>query len=120
MLHVVRRGKIRKFGRVKNKKEALYKALVTALIDHGRIKTTTAKARSLSRFADKLVSKAKNKNIITSRRLIRQRLGERATQKLIGEIGPRFKERNGGYTKILRLGRRASDGAEMAIIEFTQ
>ena len=52
--------------------------------------------------------------------MIRQRLGERATQKLIGEIGPRFKERNGGYTKILRLGRRASDGAEMAIIEFTQ
>ena len=117
MLLVMKRGNKRKFGRVKNKREALYKALATALIDHGRIKTTVAKAKSLSRLADKLVSQAKNGSI-TSKRLIRRSLGEQATKKLVGEIGPRFKERNGGYTKILRLGQRASDGAEMAIVEF--
>lgn len=115
----MRRGNNRKFGRVKNEREALYKALATALIEHGRIKTTAAKAKSLSGFADRLVSKAKNSDI-TSKRLVRHYLGEQATKKLVYEIGPHFKERNGGYTKVLRLGRRASDGAEMAIVEFTK
>ena len=114
----MRRGKHRKFARETVQRKALYKALATALVEHGRIKTTTAKAKSLSRFADKLVTQAK-KGGLASQRLIRHSLGEKATKKLVSDIGPRFKDRSGGYTKILRLGRRMSDGAEMAIIEFT-
>ena len=115
----MRRGNNRKFGRVKNKRVALYKALATALIEHGKIKTTVAKAKSLSNFIDKLVTKAKRGDL-ASARLVRQSVGEKATKKLMTDVGPRFKDRAGGYTKILKLGRRISDGAEMALIEFTQ
>ena len=114
----MRRGKKRKFARVKNQRKSLYKALATALIDHGRIRTTLAKAKSASSFVDKLVSKAKRGDLGIQRSL-RQDIGDKATKKLVAEIGPKFKERNGGYTKVLRLGRRVSDGAEMAILEFT-
>ena len=115
----LRRGKIRKFGRVRNQRKALYKALMTALVDHGKIKTTTAKAKSLSQFADKLVTRAKKEDI-ASRRLVRYYLGENATKKLISEISPKLKDIKGGYTRVSRLGRRMSDGAEMSLIEFTK
>jgi len=113
----MRRGKIRKFGRVKNKRKALYKALATALIEHGKIKTTTTKAKSLSSFIDNLVAKG-IKGDLASQRLIRHCLGNKAVIKIVNEISPKYKERKGGYTRVLRLGRRTSDGAEMSIIEF--
>lgn len=112
------RGNIRKFGRVRNQRKALYKALATALIEHGKIKTISSKAKSLAKFTDKLVTKAK-KGDLASGRLIRHYIGEKATKKLVTEIGPKFKDRNGGYTRVLRLGRRSSDGSEMSIVEFT-
>ena len=112
------RGKKRKFARVKNQRKALYKALATALINHGRIKTTLAKAKSASTFVDKLVTKAK-KGDLTSTRSIRENIGDLAAKKLLSDVGSKFNNRNGGYTKILKLGRRMSDGAEMAILEFT-
>src|SRR3989338_5816898 len=99
----MRRGRKRKFSLERNQRKALYKALATALIEHGKIKTTAAKAKSLSRFADKLVTNAKKEDI-GSRRLIREDLGEKATKKLVNDIGPRFKERRGGYTRVLKLG----------------
>ncbi|MBI2064564.1 MAG: 50S ribosomal protein L17 [Candidatus Yanofskybacteria bacterium] len=114
----MKRGKNRKFGRVKNQRKALYKALATALIENGKIKTTAAKAKSLSQFADKLVTQAKKGNL-ASRKLVGYDLGDKAIKKLMNDIGPKFKDKKGGYTKVLRLGRRISDGAEMAIIEFT-
>ena len=114
----MRRGKNRKFGREKNQRKALYKALATALIENGKIKTTTAKAKSLSKYTDKLVTQAK-KGTLAARKLIGTNLGDKATKKLMTEIGPRFKDQKGGYTKVLRLGQRISDGAEMAQIEFT-
>ena len=114
----MRRGKHRKFARAKNQRNALYKALATALIEHGKVRTTLAKAKSLASYADKLVTKSK-KDDSASRRLVRQGVGETATRKLFKDIGPKFKDRNGGYTKVLKLGRRISDGAEMAQIEFT-
>ena len=115
----MRRGNHRKFARERNQRKALYKALATALIEHGKVKTTVAKAKSLSQYTDKLVTKAKRGDLAT-RRQVRQNLGEKATHKLFSDIGPKFKERSGGYTKVLRLGRRVSDGAEMARIEFIQ
>ena len=113
----MKRGTNRKFGRVKNQRKALYKALATALIEHGKIKTTSAKAKSLSKFTAKLVTKAK-KGDLASGRLIGHYLGEKATKKMMTDIGPRFKDRQGGYVKVLKLGRRTSDGAEMSIVQW--
>ena len=114
----MRRGKQRKFGREKNQRKALYKALATALIENGKIRTTTSKAKSLSQYADKLVTQAK-KGDLAARKLIGYNLGDKAAKKLLADIVPKLKDRKGGYTKVLKLGRRVSDGAEMAQIEFT-
>lgn len=115
----MRRGNKRKFGREKNQRKALYKSLATALIDHGKIKTTQAKAKSLSSFIDKLVVKA-SRDGLESRRFILKNIGEKATRKLISEIGPKFKDKKGGYTRVIKLGQRKSDSSPMAMIEFTQ
>jgi large subunit ribosomal protein L17 len=113
----MKRGNKKKFGRVRNQRKALYKALATALIERKKIKTTKTKAKALSPFTDKLITKAK-KNDIASRRILSRYLGQKAVKILINDIGPQFKERKGGYTRITKLGRRLSDGSEMAIIEL--
>lgn len=114
----MKRSPHRKFNREPIQRKALYKALATALIEREKIETTQAKAKSLSSFTDKLVSRAK-KGDLASRRLLLQKVGSKAVTKLMNEIGPRFKGKNGGYTRVIKLGRRVSDGSEMAIIEFT-
>ena len=114
----MKRSPHRKFNREPIQRKALYKALATALIDNGRIQTTQAKAKSLSSFADRLVNRAK-KGDLASRRLLLTHVGKVAVDKLMKDIGPRFKERNGGYTRVIRMGRRTSDGSPMALIEFT-
>lgn len=109
----------RKFGRVKKVRKALLFTLTRALIVHEKIKTTEAKAKSLRPTVEKLVTMAKYKTL-GARRLLSARLlnQERLSKKLVEEIGPRYKERKGGYTRIMKLPRRKSDGAEMAVIEF--
>lgn len=114
----MRRGTHRKFGREKNQRKALYKGLATALIDHGKIKTTGTKAKSLSAFVDKLVAKASQEDI-GSRRYLLKYIGEKAARKLISDVSPKFKDKKGGYTRVIKLGQRKSDGSQMAIIEFT-
>ena len=108
----------RKFGRVKRQREALLKTLALNLIVRGKIKTTEPKAKELRPFVEKLVTSAKSSDLAT-RRLIISRLSSksRETRKLF-EIASKNKDRKGGYTRILKLGRRVSDGARMAIIEF--
>lgn len=115
----MRRGKQRKFGRVSGQRGVLYRALSTALIEHGRIKTTEAKAKSLSAHIAKLITLAKKQNV-ASRRLLLAQIGEKAVKKLMDEVAVQLKDRNGGYTKIMRLGQRRSDGAPMVLIEFTK
>lgn len=115
----MRRGKQRKFGREAGQRGVLYRALSTALIEHGRIKTTEAKAKSLSGHIDKLITLAKKQTLAT-RRLLLSQIGEKAVKKLMGEISSKFELRKGGYTKIIKLGQRRSDGASMAVIEFTK
>lgn len=106
----------RKFGRVKNQRVALLRSLALSLINKGKIKTTEAKAKELRPFVERIVTKAKNDSI-ASRRLIRSRLGQ-DSKKLFTELAPNYKERSGGYTRITKLGNRASDGSPMAQIEF--
>jgi len=98
-------------------RKAFLKGLLTALIDHGRIRTTTARAKTLKTEADKLVTRAK-RNTLASRRLLLRHVGTDAAAKLAKDIAPKFSDRQGGYTRVIKLGRRTSDGSPMAIVEF--
>ncbi len=115
----MRRGNQRKFGRVLKVRTALYKSLATALIDHGQIKTTIAKAKSLSQVVDRLITVAKRENLNARRELLTH-VGEKAAKKLVTEIAKANADRKGGYTRVIRLGQRKSDGAEMAMVELTE
>ncbi|PIP86749.1 50S ribosomal protein L17 [Candidatus Campbellbacteria bacterium CG11_big_fil_rev_8_21_14_0_20_44_21] len=108
----------KKFGREKNKREALLRSLALSLINQGKIKTTEAKAKALRPFVEKLITRAKADTLF-SRRIIRMRLGT-PSNKLFSEVAPTFKERNGGYTRIVKLGGREKDASPMAIIEFVK
>jgi len=110
---------IRKFGRNKNQRNALLKGLALSLVAHGKIETTEAKAKELRPFIEKLVTKA-NVGTLSSRRLVIARLYNLSKEagKLIDEIAPKYKDQNGGYTRITKLPRRQGDASKMAIIEF--
>lgn len=110
---------VRKFGRKKNGRIALLKGLSLALIAHGKIETTEAKAKELRPLIEKMITKA-NLGTISSRRLVTSRLYglKSEANKLIDEIAPKYKGRSGGYTRITKLPRRAGDASKMAIIEF--
>ena len=113
----MKRGNKRKFGRVRKVRTALIKSLATALIEHGRITTTVAKAKTLSSDVSKMITAAK-KQTLASQRQLASKLGTKAVSKLMKDVAPQYKDRAGGYTRVIRLPRRNSDGAEMAIIEL--
>ncbi|HKY63037.1 MAG TPA: 50S ribosomal protein L17 [bacterium] len=115
MRHQVRK---KRFGRHSSHRIAMFRNMVTSLIEAERITTTLAKAKELRRFAEKMVTLAKNGSLHARRQAAAYVRGSSAVQKLFAELGPRFKERQGGYTRILKLGNRLGDGAEMAIIEY--
>lgn len=109
----------RKFGRVRKVRTALMNSLALNLIVRGKIKTTEPKAKELRPFIEKLVTGAKRGDMAT-RRLIISKLSNRRPEvkKLFDIIAPKYKDTKGGYTRVLKLGARKSDGAPMAIIEF--
>jgi len=110
--------KIKKLGRKANPRRALLKSLMVALIEKNRIKTTEVKAKALRPTIEKLVTLAK-KDTLASRRLVIARLGNgQAAQKLVDEISSKYKNRAGGYTRIIKLPRRPNDASPMAFIEF--
>jgi len=111
------RNKNKILDRKINQRKALIKSLVTSLIINERIKTTIARAKITAQQVDKLVTMSKN-NTLSSRRYLLRYLTPIAAKKLISEIGPRFKDRNGGYTRILKLKRRKGDSAQIVVIEF--
>jgi len=112
-----KRKKGRKLSRKHNQRKALLKALSSSLIFKEKIKTTEAKAKEISKFTEKFITLAK-KGTLSSRRLLVRFFSKKAVKKLVDEIGPRYKERKGGYTRIIKLGKRLSNGARMAIIEL--
>jgi large subunit ribosomal protein L17 len=118
----------RKLGRTSAQRKALLRDLVTDLIINERITTTEMKAKELTRLADKMVTLGK-KGTLAARRQAAQTIrpetaddqsGQTALQKLFDVLAPRFTERAGGYTRVLKVGPRRGDGAEMAIIEFVE
>jgi large subunit ribosomal protein L17 len=109
----------RKLNRTSAHRKALFRNLVLALLKHERIKTTDAKAKDLRHFADRMVTLGKRGDV-AARRLAFNFLQSRDdVKKLFDEIAPRFKDRNGGYTRVVKFGFRRGDAAPLSIIEFT-
>ncbi|MEA2113114.1 MAG: 50S ribosomal protein L17 [Patescibacteria group bacterium] len=111
------RNKIRKFGREKGQRAALLKTLAVNLILKEKITTTEAKAKSARSFVEKLITKSK-KNDLSAIKYLAKYLPEKARKKIVAEIGPRYQNRQGGYTRIIKLGPRKTDGAKMVVIEL--
>ncbi|MBU2544870.1 50S ribosomal protein L17 [Patescibacteria group bacterium] len=107
----------RKFGRTKSQRKALLVSLSRSLFLHSKITTTEAKAKELSMFAEKMITRSREDSL-ASRRILAKYFSETMVKKLVTEIGPRYKERKGGYTRIIKKGPRKSDSAKMAIIEL--
>lgn len=112
-----KRKKNRKFGRETKQRMALMRSLANALISHGRITTTEAKAKSLKIHVEKLVTRSKNPDLSTVRQL-EKHLDKKSVIKLTKELAQKFSDRRGGYLRIMKLPPRTSDGARMAAIEF--
>ena len=108
----------RQFKRDANERKSLFKSLVSALIFEERIKTTEAKAKAVKRLADRVITHAKKGE--SAGQLLRSYLPADAIRKVISQIAPRFAKRQGGYTRIIRLGRRFSDRAPMVFLEWTE
>jgi large subunit ribosomal protein L17 len=112
------RAKGRQLSRTSTHKRAMLNNMATSLFVHGRVITTEAKAKELRPFAEKLITLARRGDL-HARRLVQRRIKDRETLgRLFSDIGPRFAARPGGYTRILELGHRQGDGADVARIEL--
>lgn len=108
----------KRFGRSVGHRKALVRNLVTSLVEHERITTTLAKAKELRRHVERAVTCGKAGDVAATRNLLKKFPNKNTVSKIMKDLSPRFKERPGGYTRILKLGARPGDAAEMAIIEF--
>ena len=110
----------RKLGRTSAHRKAMFRNQLASLVTHERIRTTLHKAKELRPLAEKIITQGK-RGTIHSRRLVRRWIPDRSlVRKVFDEIAPRFAERPGGYLRIVKLGPRRGDGAEMAVIEFVE
>ncbi|QSR87061.1 50S ribosomal protein L17 [Candidatus Methylacidiphilum infernorum] len=109
-----------KLGRDTQHRSALIANLAKELIEHKRIKTTLAKAKALRPFAEKLVTLAKKGTLHARRLVVRKIHSKKAARLLFKEIAPQMQGRIGGYVRIYKMGNRLSDGAKMALIEWTE
>ena len=109
----------RKFKRDKNERKALFKSLMSALVVSERIQTTEAKAKAIRPEIEKLVTKAKQGGN-AAKLVIEKSLTRDAFEKIIKEIAPRFDKRQGGYTRIIKLGERFGDDAPVVVMEWTE
>jgi large subunit ribosomal protein L17 len=108
----------RKLGRTTAHREMLLRNLVTSLVEKERIRTTVAKAKETRPLAEKMITLGKSGTLAARRRAIAFLTKESAVTRLFETVAPRFTERSGGYTRIVKLGPRKGDGAEMAMIEL--
>lgn len=114
------RKKGRGLSRKPQHRRATLRNLATSLFRHERIRTTEAKAKELRPFAEKLVTLARQDDVHSRRRAARHIQDREILAKLFDDIGPRFEGRDGGYTRVLKLGARKGDGAEIALIELIE
>lgn len=107
----------RKFNRLADQRKSLLNKLASEIFKREKIKTTEAKAKELRRLAEKMITKAKKGDLSTTRYLLRF-LPAKTVKRLVSEIAPRYQSRPGGYTRMIKLGPRKSDGAKMSIVEL--
>ncbi len=108
----------RKLGRTTDQRMAMMRAMVTYLLENGQIKTTVSRAKEVAPLAEKMISLAKTNNLASYRQALAFITKEDVAKKLFDEIAPKYESRSGGYTRIVRIGPRRGDAAEMAIIEL--
>lgn len=116
----------RKFGRTADHRKAMLRNMATSVIAHGSIETTEMKAKDLRSVVDELVTLAKRGDLHARRQaasfirdvVVDEKTGQTALQKLFNEIGPKYADRNGGYTRVIKTGNRRGDAAPMAIVKF--
>ena len=108
----------RKLGRDSSARKALLRSIVTSLLQHERIETTEAKAKELRKVADKMLTLAKRGDLHARRQVLAYMMDEDVVKKLFDEIAPKYKDRQGGYTRIIKTGVRQGDAAPMVIIEL--
>ena len=112
------RNQGRKFNRTASHRKAMFGNMAAALIKHEQIKTTLPKAKDLRRYVEPLITLAKRGDLHARRQAYSKLPEQKWAAKLFDELGPRYKERNGGYTRVLKAGFRYGDNAPMAVIEF--
>jgi large subunit ribosomal protein L17 len=110
----------RKLNRTSSHRKAMLSNMVCALIEHEQIKTTLPKAKDLRTFADKMITLAKKDTLASRRQAFAFLRCEESVKKLFNELGKRYADRNGGYTRVLKAGFRYGDAAPMAIIEYVE
>lgn len=110
----------RKLGRTSSHRRAMFRNMVTSLITHDRIETTLPKAKEMRRIADRMVTLGKKGSLAARRQAAAYVKDNAAVQKLFSQFAERYKNRNGGYTRIIKLGNRHGDAAPMAIIEYVE
>ncbi|MBE7026057.1 MAG: 50S ribosomal protein L17 [Ruminococcaceae bacterium] len=108
----------RKLGRPTDQRMAMLRNLVTSFLDTGRIETTVARAKETRSMAEKMITLAKENTLHSRRQALAFVMREDVVAKLFSEIGPKYADRNGGYTRITRIGPRRGDAAEMAVLEL--
>ena len=108
----------RKLGRASDHRDAMLRNLVTSLLENGRIETTVEKAKETRCMAEKMITLGKENTLHTRRQALSYITKEDVVTKVFAEIAPKYAERNGGYTRIMKMGPRRGDAAEMAIIEL--
>jgi len=108
----------RKLGRASDHRQAMLRALVTYLLENGSIKTTVTRAKEVRAMAEKMITLGKSEELHDKRQVYSYITKEGVAKKLFDEIAPKYAERSGGYTRIVKIGPRRGDNAEMAIIEL--
>ncbi len=108
----------RKLGRASAHRTAMLRAMVTFLLEKGRVETTVTRAKEVRSMAEKMITVGKRDDLHSKRQVYSYVTKETVAKKVFDEIAPKYAERNGGYTRIIRTGPRRGDAAEMAIIEL--
>lgn len=111
-------AKLRKLGRPTDQRIAMLRNLTTSLLREGKIETTVTRAKETRRLAEKMITLAKRGDLHARRQVLSYVYDETVVKNLFEEIAPKYAERNGGYTRILKLGPRRGDGAEIVILEL--
>ena len=108
----------RKLGRTSDHRRAMMRAMVTYLFENGKIETTVTRAKEVRAVAEKMITLGKTNTLHSKRQVYSYITKEEVAKKVFAEIAPKYEDRNGGYTRIIKIGPRRGDAAEMAIIEL--